>query len=108
MSGNVAELNEISTKDLWKKLIDSSTETPQKIDIAANPFEDKTITDPKERERLFKQDDHFRIFGQDYNKRLEQGGWYVTEDKFVMEMPVNQVIRFALPKDEIIYLCEKK
>ena len=71
-------------------------------------FEDKTITDPKERERLFKQDDHFRIFGQDYNKRLEQGGWFVTEDKFVMEMPLNQVNRFALPKDEIIYLCEKK
>ena len=36
------------------------------------------------------------------------GGWHVTEDKFVMEMPVNQVNRFALPKDEIIYLCEKK
>jgi hypothetical protein len=74
----------------------------------ATTFEDKTITDPKERERLFKQDDHFRIFGKDYNKRLEQGGWHVTEDKFVMEMPAERVKRFALPKEEIIYLCEKK
>lgn len=43
MAENVAELNEISTKNLWKKLIDSSTEAPQKIDVAANPFEDKTM-----------------------------------------------------------------
>jgi len=43
MAENVAELNEISTKNLWKKLLDSSTETPQKIDVAANPFEDKTM-----------------------------------------------------------------
>ena len=43
MAENLAELNEISTKNLWKKLIDSSTETPQKIDVAANPFEDKTM-----------------------------------------------------------------
>ena len=82
-------------------------QSPQDWKLATT-FEDKTITDPKERERLFKQDDHFRIFGRDYDKRLEQGGWHVTEDKFVMEMPENQVIRFSLPKDEIIYLCEKK
>lgn len=43
MAENVAELNEISTKNLWKKLIDSSAEAPQKIDVAANPFEDKTM-----------------------------------------------------------------
>ena len=43
MAENVAELNEISTKNLWKKLIDSSAETPQKIDVASNPFEDKTM-----------------------------------------------------------------
>jgi SAM-dependent methyltransferase len=73
----------------------------------ATTFEDKTITDPKERERLFKQDDHFRIFGRDYNKRLEQGGWTVKEDRFVMEMPKKEANRFALPKEEIIYLCTK-
>ena len=43
MAKNVAELIEISPKKLWKKLLDSSTETPQKIDVAANPFEDKTM-----------------------------------------------------------------
>ena len=43
MAENLAELNEISTKNLWKKLLDSSAEAPQKIDVAANPFEDKTM-----------------------------------------------------------------
>ena len=42
MAENLAELNEISTKNLWKKLLDPSAEAPQKIDVAANPFEDKT------------------------------------------------------------------
>jgi len=43
MAETVAELNDISTKKLWKKLIDSSTETPQKLDVASNPFEDRTM-----------------------------------------------------------------
>lgn len=43
MAEAVAELSEISTKNLWKKLIDSSAEAPQKIDVAANPFEDKSM-----------------------------------------------------------------
>ncbi len=81
-------------------------QSPQDWSLATT-FEDKTITDPKERERLFKQDDHFRIFGRDYNKRLEQGGWTVKEDRFVMEMPEKEATRFALPKEEIIYLCTK-
>ncbi len=41
----VAELNDITPKQLWKKLKDSSSETPQEIDVASNPFEDKTIMD---------------------------------------------------------------
>lgn len=81
-------------------------QSPQDWSLATT-FEDKTITDPKERERLFKQDDHFRIYGRDYNKRLEQGGWNVTEDAFGVNMPPDQIKRFALPNDEVIYLCRK-
>jgi len=71
-------------------------------------FEDPTITDPKERERLFWQDDHVRLFGKDYGKRLEQAGFKVTEDRFVMdELTPAEVKRFALPSNEIIYFCQK-
>ncbi len=43
MAEAVSELNDISPKKLWKKLVDSSAETPEKLDVAANPFGDKTM-----------------------------------------------------------------
>lgn len=46
-------------------------------------FEDFTITDPKERERIFGQYDHVRIYGRDYRDRLENGGFKVKIDEFV-------------------------
>ncbi len=70
-------------------------------------LEDPTITDPKERERVYWQDDHVRLFGLDYGKRLETAGFNVTEDKFVMDLPKETVKRYALPKNEIIYFCAK-
>jgi SAM-dependent methyltransferase len=73
----------------------------------ATTYEDATITDPKEREKHFWQDDHLRLFGRDYNKRLEQGGFEVIEDKFVMEMNPDLVKRYALPEQEIVYFCRK-
>jgi SAM-dependent methyltransferase len=70
-------------------------------------FEDLTITDPIERERIFGQNDHVRNYGTDYGRRLEKAGFTVTEDKFVMEMPKEKVKRFALPGEEIVYFCRK-
>ncbi|MFY0594690.1 class I SAM-dependent methyltransferase [Roseivirga sp.] len=70
-------------------------------------LEDPSITDPKERERVYWQDDHVRLFGLDYGKRLEKGGFNVTEDRYVMELPEETVRRYALPKKEIIYFCAK-
>ena len=43
MAEGVAELNEMSTKKLWRILVDSSAEAPEKLDVTANPFEDKTM-----------------------------------------------------------------
>ncbi|MEI7581523.1 class I SAM-dependent methyltransferase [Runella sp.] len=74
----------------------------------ATTFEDPTITDPKEREKHYWQDDHLRLFGRDYGKRLEKGGFKVTEDRFVMnELTPEEVKRFALPANEVIYFCRK-
>jgi SAM-dependent methyltransferase len=74
----------------------------------ATTYEDPTITDPKERERLFWQDDHLRLFGRDYGQRLEKGGFKVTEDRFVMnELSPEEVKRYALPANEVIYFCQK-
>lgn len=74
----------------------------------ADTFEDPTITDPKEREKHYWQDDHLRLFGRDYGKRLEKAGFKVTEDRFVMnELTPEEVKRFSLPANEVIYFCQK-
>lgn len=74
----------------------------------ATTFEDPTITDPKEREKHYWQDDHLRLFGRDYGQRLEKGGFTVTEDRFVMaELTPEEVKRYALPANEVIYFCQK-
>lgn len=74
----------------------------------ATTYEDPTITDPREREKHFWQDDHLRLFGRDYGQRLEQGGFIVKEDRFVMnELTSEEVKRFALPANEVIYFCQK-
>lgn len=42
-------------------------------------FEDFSVTDPKEREIVFGQFDHVRIYGQDYADRLKSVGFKVGE-----------------------------
>jgi len=70
-------------------------------------IEDKTITDPAERERIFGQRDHVRKFGKDYAERLRKSGLNIEENKFVQELPPEVVEKFALPKEEIIFICRK-
>ena len=70
-------------------------------------FEDNSIVDLKEREKIFGQDDHVRLYGKDYSERLTKSGFKVIEEKMVMEMDEKEVKQYALPKDEIIYRVEK-
>lgn len=70
-------------------------------------YEDKSITDPSAREKAFGQDDHLRMYGKDYGLRLQSAGFKVTEERMVMEMTSEEVRKFALPKQEIIYKVEK-
>jgi len=75
--------------------------------IPDTTFEDPSIVDPKEREKLFGQDDHIRKYGRDYPRRLENGGFIVTEEKLAKELDPDLVKRHALPAEEIIYFCRK-
>lgn len=70
-------------------------------------FEDASVTDPKEREKIFGQDDHVRLYGKDYADRLRTAGFKVIEDEFVNTFTESEQKRFALPKEEIIFLCKK-
>lgn len=70
-------------------------------------YEDKSITDPKEREKHFGQDDHVRIYGRDYGDRLRMGGFHVMEDTFAADMPEEDRKKYGLMKEEIMYFCKK-
>lgn len=75
--------------------------------LAEDTFEDKSITDPLEREKAYGQDDHVRLYGKDYADRIRKAGFKVTEDDFVKTLSKEDVKRFALPADETIFFCKK-
>lgn len=70
-------------------------------------LEDKTITDPAERERMFGQRDHVRKFGKDYAARLRKSGLLIEENHFVKEISSAIVKQNALPSEEVIFVCRK-
>lgn len=70
-------------------------------------FEDPSILDPSEREKIYGQRDHVRIYGQDYPERLRKAGFHVEEDHFVRTLDKKEILHYALPENEIIYLATK-
>jgi len=70
-------------------------------------FEDPSVTSPQERFKAFGQEDHVRLYGSDYGKRLQKAGFSVTEDTFAQELSESAIKKYALPQKEIIYFCKK-
>jgi len=70
-------------------------------------FEDKSIVSPEAREEAYGQDDHVRLYGKDYPDRIRMAGFNVIEDEYVKTLETEEVKRYALPKNEIIYFCKK-
>ena len=75
--------------------------------VPAITFEDNSIVDPKQREKVFVQDDHVRLYGNYYPSRLAAAGFKVKEDRMVFELSQEEVKRFALPSTEVIYRVQK-
>lgn len=70
-------------------------------------LENKSVTDPAERERLFGQRDHLRKYGQDYAKRLSKSGLKVEENNFVHSLDAGTKQKYGLAENEILYYCKK-
>lgn len=66
-------------------------------------YEDKTIITPEEREKAFGQDDHVRMYGEDYGQRLAESGLKVVEERLIDELSSEEKTRYALPDKEVIY-----
>jgi len=71
-------------------------------------YEDPSITSPADREKHFWQKDHVRLFGKDYPLWLEKAGFTVTEFDLNKHFSPEQIERFRLMKNEILYIFHKK
>lgn len=69
--------------------------------------EDLSITDSKERERVFGQYDHVRWHGLDYPNRLEEAGFKVESFDIKKYLSPELVERYRLDKREILYIGKK-
>lgn len=70
-------------------------------------YEDANIINPKDREREFWQKDHVRLYGMDYSTRLKNSGFVVEESKFVNELSKEEIDRYKLSVNEIIFIGRK-
>ena len=70
-------------------------------------FEDNSITDKKERARIFGQYDHVRIYGRDYFNKLRSIGFDVLEENYTEDLSSEEIDRYRLAKGEIIPLVRK-
>jgi SAM-dependent methyltransferase len=71
--------------------------------LLEHSYEDPTITDSKDRARIFGQKDHVRIYGLDYPSRLQSVGFKVEAEK----LDPTLIKRFALNPREIVFFCRK-
>lgn len=70
-------------------------------------FEDFSVTNKKERNKLFGQYDHVRIYGLDFFDRLQKAGFSVERCEYTSKLSKEDITKFCLPKKEIIPICRK-
>lgn len=70
-------------------------------------FEDDSITDKKERTKIFGQYDHVRVYGRDYFDRLRSVGFKVEEIDYTKTLDFELLEKYCLMKGEILPVCFK-
>jgi len=70
-------------------------------------FEDNSITDKKERTRIFGQYDHLRIYGKDYFDKLRDVGFEVKPIHLAEKLDTSSIKKYAIDPKELIPFCRK-
>lgn len=70
-------------------------------------FEDNSITDAKERTRVFGQYDHVRVYGRDYFDTLRSVGFKVEEIDYTSRFSEKEIDYYRLSPGEILPVCRK-
>lgn len=75
----------------------------------AKTFEDPSVVRPEDRERVFHQSDHVRIYGLDYRDRLISVGFIVDLVPYPTELGPNIADHYGLKKnsDRYVWVCTK-
>ncbi|MEO2099696.1 MAG: class I SAM-dependent methyltransferase [Flavobacteriaceae bacterium] len=70
-------------------------------------YQDDSITDPKERTRLFGQYDHVRIYGKDFFTFLTQVGFIAQGILYTTQLSEKEIEKFGLQKERIPIAIKK-
>ena len=70
-------------------------------------LEDDSITDKKERAKIFGQYDHVRVYGRDYFNKLRSIGFKVDEVNYTVTLSEEDIKKYCLAKGEIIPVVSK-
>ena len=101
--------DEKAMQELYRILKPGGTailQIPQELD-RAETFQDNSITDPKERAKIFGQYDHVRVYGRDYFDKLRAIGFKVDEADYTSQLSQADIEKYRLAKGEIIPVCHK-
>jgi predicted SAM-dependent methyltransferase len=79
---------------------------PQELDRETT-FEDNSITDKKERAKIFGQYDHVRVYGRDYFDKLRSIGFKVEELDYTKTLTEEEITKYCLTKGELLPVCHK-
>jgi len=60
-----------------------------------------------ENELLYGQTDHVRLYGRDFSDRLSAHGFHVDTINYACEVTEEEILQFAIFREEIIFVCRK-
>ncbi len=94
----MTEIRRVLRKDGWAIM-----QVPFFSPVPEVTYEDKSITDPRAREKAFGQDDHVRKFGKDYAQRIAKSGLTPEANEFAKSLTPEQCFSYGISRNEIIY-----
>lgn len=70
-------------------------------------YEDNTITDPLEREKVFGLKEHVRYYSYDYADKLREAGFTVQVDDYTAAFSDQENFKYGFWKGDAVYYCTK-
>lgn len=97
----IREMNRVLKPDGWAIL-----QVP--IKKGTKTFEDPSVLSPAMRRKLFGQEDHVRVYGDDYKDRLESSGFITKLEPFARHLGETKIKQYGVPASEDIFHCFKR